>query len=156
LAAVGAHMAALLDEQIREAFGLFDADGTGTIDIEATALALKALGHGDFSKEDIERMLGPSSTVRNGLIDYAVFERLLKSKIGPRDGTEEIDRAYKMFDMDRKGGISLANLKAVAKMLGENPGDDILAEMITEADEDKDGEVSLAEFRTVMLHVRGS
>lgn len=29
LAAVGAHMAALLDEQIREAFGLFDADGTG-------------------------------------------------------------------------------------------------------------------------------
>jgi len=33
-------------------------------------------------------------------------------------------------DLDKKGKISFANLKEVARMLGENPGDDVLMEMI--------------------------
>jgi Ca2+-binding EF-hand superfamily protein len=40
-------------------------------------------------------------------------------------------------------------------MLGENPGDDVLMEMIQEADEDRDGEVSFDEFKYVMLQMKG-
>jgi len=43
----------------------------------------------------------------------------------------------------------------VAKLLGENPGDDVLQEMIAEADEDRDGEVSFEEFKNVMLQMKG-
>ena len=38
---------------------------------------------------------------------------------------------------------------------GSNPGDDVLMEMIQEADEDRDGEVSFEEFKNVMLQMKG-
>ena len=40
-------------------------------------------------------------------------------------------------------------------MLGENPGDDVLREMIAEADDDRDGEISFEEFQNVMVAMRG-
>lgn len=40
-------------------------------------------------------------------------------------------------------------------MLGEDPGDEVLREMIAEADDDRDGEISLEEFSKVMVAMRG-
>ena len=39
-----------------EAFNLFDADGSGAIDAEELALALRGLGFGEQSREDIDRV----------------------------------------------------------------------------------------------------
>jgi Ca2+-binding EF-hand superfamily protein len=148
-------MAALTDEQIKEAFNLFDADGSGAIDAEEMALAMKGLGFGDHSKEDIDKMVSNMDTDQNGLIEYPEFEKIMKSKMTEKDSPEEIMKAFQLFDMDKTGTISLTNLKAVAKMLGESPGDEVLQEMITEADEDGDGEISFHEFKHVMLQMKG-
>ena len=61
-------MAALTDEQIKEAFNLFDADGSGAIDAEEMALAMKGLGFGDQPREEIEKMIlrGARERVREG------------------------------------------------------------------------------------------
>ncbi|EAN91314.1 putative centrin-4 [Trypanosoma cruzi] len=148
-------MAALTDEQIREAFNLFDADGSGAIDAEEMALAMKGLGFGDLPRDEVERMIRTMSTDSNGLIGYGEFERVVKSRMAQKDSPEEILKAFQLFDLDKKGKISFANLKEVAKLLGENPGDDVLQEMIAEADEDGDGEVSFDEFKNVMMQMRG-
>ena len=42
-------------EQLKEAFNLFDADGSGAIDAEEMALAMKGLGFGDQPREEIEK-----------------------------------------------------------------------------------------------------
>lgn len=148
-------MAALTDEQIREAFNLFDADGSGAIDAEEMALAMKGLGFGDLPRDEVERIIRSMRTDANGLVEYGEFEAMVKSRMAPKDSPEEILKAFQLFDLDKKGKISFANLKEVAKLLGENPGDDVLKEMIAEADEDGDGEVSFDEFKSVMLQMRG-
>eukprot|EP00994_Dinema_validum_P003790 NODE_1840_length_828_cov_377.727856_g1451_i0.p2 GENE.NODE_1840_length_828_cov_377.727856_g1451_i0~~NODE_1840_length_828_cov_377.727856_g1451_i0.p2 ORF type:complete len:150 (+),score=42.48 NODE_1840_length_828_cov_377.727856_g1451_i0:84-533(+) len=148
-------MAALTDEQIKEAFNLFDADGSGAIDAEEMALAMKGLGFGDQPREEIDKMIKSIDTDENGLIEYPEFEKMMKAKMSTKDSPEEILKAFQLFDMDKTGKISFANLKHVAKMLGENPGDDVLQEMIAEADEDRDGEISFHEFKSVMMQMKG-
>jgi len=119
------------------------------------ALAMKGLGFGDQPREEIEKMIKSIDADDNGLIEYAEFEKMMKSKMAQKDSPEEILKAFQLFDLDKKGKISFANLKEVARMLGENPGDDVLMEMIQEADEDRDGEVSFEEFKNVMLQMKG-
>jgi centrin-3 len=41
-------------------------------------------------------------------------------KIQARDPREEILRAFKLFDTDNKGKISLRDLRKISKELGEN------------------------------------
>jgi Ca2+-binding EF-hand superfamily protein len=146
---------ALTVDQIKEAFNLFDADGSGAIDVDEMTLAMKGLGFGELPRDEVQRMVQTLDLNSNGLIEWPEFEKMMKQKMTAKDSNEEILKAFQLFDIDKKGKISLENLRAVAKMLGENPGDDVLREMIEEADEDRDGQISLAEFKNVMVQMKG-
>ena len=52
--------------------------------------------------------------------------RAVTEKILARDPLDEIRRAFRLFDDDGTGRISLRNLKRVAKELGENLDDEEL------------------------------
>ena len=59
-------------------------------------------------------------------------------------------QAFRLFDDDETGFITLKNLRRVAKEIGENMTDEELQEMIEEADRDGDGQVSEEEFLRMM------
>ena len=67
-----------------------------------------------------------------------------------RDPREEILKAFRLFDDDTTGKISLKNLKRVARELGETMTEEELQEMIDEADRDGDGEINEDEFIRIM------
>ncbi|CAK0838310.1 unnamed protein product [Prorocentrum cordatum] len=64
--------------------------------------------------------------------------------------TYEILKAFRLFDDDETGKITLKNLKRVANELGERMTDEELQEMIDEADRGGDGEVNEEEFLRIM------
>lgn len=132
----------------REAFDLFDTDGSGTIDAKELKVAMRcaflsisyptapmhtssttrALGF-EPKKEEIKKLIADADKDGNGTIDFDDFLSMMTSKMGERDSREEIIKAFKLFDDDNTGTITFKNLKRVAKELGENLTDEELQEV---------------------------
>ena len=136
-------------QEIKEAFDLFDTDGSGTIDAKELKVAMRALGF-EPKKEEIRKMIADIDKDGSGVIDFHEFLEMMTVKMAERDPREEMLKAFRLFDDDETGKISFRNLKRVAKELGENMTDDEIQEMIEEADRDGDGEISEEEFMRIM------
>ncbi|EJU02668.1 EF-hand [Dacryopinax primogenitus] len=142
----------LTDEQkqeIKEAFELFDTDKDGAVDYHELKVAMRALGF-DMKKAEVLKILRDNDSDASGAMRYEDFVRVMTERILARDPLDEIRRAFKLFDDDGTGKISLRNLRRVAKELGENLDDDELQAMIEEFDLDQDGEINEQEFLAIM------
>uniref|UniRef100_A0A8D2N821 EF-hand domain-containing protein n=1 Tax=Zonotrichia albicollis TaxID=44394 RepID=A0A8D2N821_ZONAL len=135
--------------EIRDAFELFDTDGSGSIDVKELKVAMRALGF-EPKKEEIKKIISDIDKEGTGKISFSDFLAVMSQRMAEKDSKEEILKAFKLFDDDETGKISFQNLKRVAKVLGENLTDEELQEMIDEADRDGDGQVSEQEFLRIM------
>jgi len=136
-------------QEIKEAFDLFDTDGSENIDAKELKVAMRALGF-EPKKEEIKKMISDIDKDGTGTIDFNEFLEMMTAKMSERDSKEEILKAFRLFDDDETGKISLKNLRRVAKEIGENMTDEELQEMIEEADRDGDGEIDQDEFLRIM------
>merc|ERR1712028_36624 len=82
------------------------------------------------------------------------FGEFLEMMMGEKDSREDIEKVFKLFDDDNTNKISFRNLARVAEELGENIEDEELQDMISQADEDGDGEINLDEFYSIILLYR--
>merc|ERR1719245_774840 len=136
-------------QEIKEAFDLFDTDGSGTIDSKELKVAMRALGF-EPKKEEIRKMIDDIDKDGSGAIDFNEFLEMMTQKMSEKDSKEEILKAFRLFDDDETGFITLKNLRRVAKDIGENMSDEELQEMIDEADRDGDGQINEDEFLRIM------
>ncbi|KAK3079968.1 hypothetical protein LTS18_003476 [Coniosporium uncinatum] len=161
-------------EEINEAFALFDLDKDGYIDYHELKVAMKALGF-DLPKQEIISILAthgkPATSIANApgqpsraaaqptsftgparqLLPLSSFQTLMASRILARDPRDEILRAFELFDDGNKGNITLADLRRVARELGEGLQEEELMAMIDEFDMDGDGAISREEFVGICL-----
>ena len=136
-------------QEIKEAFELFDTDKTGTIDYHELKVAMRALGF-DVKKQEVLAIMRDYDSEGSGQIEFPDFLEIMTTKISERDPVEEILKAFKLFDEDSTGLITVRNLRRVARELGENLSDDELQAMIDEFDKDGDGQISEQEFLNIM------
>ena len=136
-------------QEIKEALELFDPDKTGTIDYPDHKVCRRALGF-DVKKQEVLNLMREYDREGSGQIEYPDFLEIMTTKISERDPIEEISKAFKLFDEDNTGRISLRNLRRIAREMQENLSDDELQAMIDEFDKDGDGEISEAEFLAIM------
>lgn len=112
-------------------------------------MAMRALGF-EPKKDEIKKMIADIDKDGSGTIDFEEFLQMMTAKMGERDSREEIMKAFKLFDDDNTGFITLKNLQRVAKELGENLTVEELQEMIDEADRNGDGQIDEEEFFRIM------
>ena len=85
-----------------------------------------------------------------GRVEFDIFLSIATRKILNRNPQEEILKTFDLFDVDKKGKISIDNLKIIAENLGEELPEDEIKAMIEEFDRDLDGELNFNEFRYIM------
>ncbi|MGH0185696.1 UNVERIFIED_CONTAM: hypothetical protein FKN15_018713 [Acipenser sinensis] len=136
-------------QEIKEAFELFDTDKDKEIDYHELKVAMRALGF-DVKKADVLKILKDYDREGSGKIAFDDFNEVVTDWMLDRDPQEEMIKAFKLFDDDDSGKISLRNLRRVARELGENMTDEELRAMIDEFDNDGDGEINQEEFFSIM------
>jgi len=131
--------------EIKEAFDLFDPDGTGKIAIKDLKIALRALGFEPTMKE-IQTLVADVTPECSNSLSYEEFMKIMLIKMTAEESQSEILRAFRLFDDDKTGKISFENIKRVSIELEEELTDEEIRDMINQVDEDGDGEISLEEF----------
>ena len=136
-------------QEIKEAFDLFDTEGTGAIDSKELKVAMRALGF-EPKKEEVRKIIQDIDKNGEGFLKFDDFMEIMTQKMIERDPIEEIKKAFKLICEEGHDKITLKSLKKVARELGENMSEDELTEMIEEADKDQDGEIGEEDFIRIM------
>ncbi|XP_020088138.1 caltractin-like [Ananas comosus] len=140
-------------QEIKEAFDLFDIDGSGTIDGKELNVAMRALGF-EMTEEQINQMIADVDKDGSGAIDFDEFVYMMTTKIGEKDTREELMKAFRIIDQDNNGKISDVDIQRIARDLGESFTLQEIREMIEAADRNGDGEVDANEFITIMKNTK--
>ncbi|CAN6293736.1 unnamed protein product [Urochloa humidicola] len=142
-------------KEIKEAFDLFDIDGSGTIDARELNVAMRALGF-EMTPElwwwwqQIQQMIAEVDKDGSGTIDFDEFVHMMTDKMGERDARDELYKAFRIIDKDGNGKISDIDIQRLAIETGEHFTIDEVREMIEAADENGDGEIDMEEFMKMM------
>merc|ERR1712124_240360 len=136
-------------QEIKEAFDLFDVDGSGNIDIKELTIAMKALGC-EPKPGEIEKMIADVDDDGSGEIGFDEFLQMMTDKILNKDPKDDMLKAFRLFDDDQTGSVSLKNLKRVSRETNQTLSDDELQEMLNDADKDEDGVLNEEEFLIMM------
>merc|ERR1712022_80963 len=91
--------------EIKEAFDLFDTDGSGAIDAKELKVAMRALGF-EPKKEEIRKMIGDLDKNNDGTVDFEELMILMSGKLSDKDAKEDIVKAFRLFDEDETNKVS--------------------------------------------------
>lgn len=97
-------------QEIKEAFDLFDVNGSGTIDLKELKIAMQVLGF-EPEKEEVKQKL--TEINQEGLAPLVLknFFPIMNVKMSEEDEKEEILKVFKLFDDDATRSISLNNIE---------------------------------------------
>merc|ERR1711965_1152258 len=136
-------------KEVKEAFDLFDTDGSGAIDAGELSIAMQALGFNPSSSE-IAKMMKDIDTDGNATVEYEEFLEMMEGKMAGKDPVEEMKKAFALYDIDNKGKITVTDMMRVGKELGENLSKEELQSVLDETDRDGSGTITEEEFVRVM------
>jgi calcium-dependent protein kinase len=133
--------------ELLDLFRQFDTNGDGVLSKQEVMEGYKAyLGDVEAEKE-AERIMQEVDLDKSGTIDYNEFilAALNRQKVLNK---EKLEATFKMFDKDGNGKISADEIRSI---LGNTNEKSALDAIINEVDVNGDGEVSLIEFKEMML-----
>ncbi|KAL2019393.1 hypothetical protein VTK56DRAFT_9684 [Thermocarpiscus australiensis] len=148
--------------RINEAFDLFDSNKDGLISYEEFRFVLRALGFDLPKPQTYDILIRHGQKPPNWPLDqecvpvYRVFnlsaiQAITGTLIRQRDPREEMRRAFRLFDVDNKGMITVEDLRRVCAQVGNNIPDSDIVSMIEEFDASGKGGVDEDEFARVMM-----
>ncbi|XP_036406790.1 calcium-binding protein 2a isoform X2 [Megalops cyprinoides] len=138
-------------EELKEAFVEFDKDKDGFINCKDLGECMRTMGYMPTEMELIEL----SQQISGGKIDFEDFVELMGPKMlaetADMIGVKELRDAFKEFDSNGDGQISLTELReAMKKLMGEQLNPREIDEILRDVDLNGDGLVDFEEFVRMM------
>ncbi|KAI1387759.1 uncharacterized protein F4822DRAFT_291719 [Hypoxylon trugodes] len=159
--------------EINDCFHLFDMNKDDHLDFSEFRYALQALGFSNLSRADLIASFKSAARPRAGwtplpslpnqpppqptpgVVDLRLsreaFQALAARHVASRDPREELLKTFSLFDRGAKGLVTVDDLRAVVKELGEDVPDNELRGMIEQFDVEGKGGVSREEFLGIFL-----
>lgn len=132
---------------LKEAFSLFDADHDGEITVHELGRVMR--NHGlNPTDDELKDMIRNVDKNSNGAIDFNEFIEMMVRRDAKVE--EDVMHAFRVFDRDGDGYISVEELRLTMNNLGEPLTDHEVRSMIEEADLDGDGRINFQEFARLM------
>ncbi|XP_008583914.1 PREDICTED: calmodulin-like protein 5 [Galeopterus variegatus] len=139
----------LSEEQVAEfkvAFSTFDKNGDGTINTQELGVVMETLGM-KLSEAELQVIIAQVDTDHDGAISFQEFLAAITKRTKAWGSSEEALRAaFRVFDLDGDGHITVDELKQAMAEMGEQLQQEELDAMIRGADTDQDGRVNYEEF----------
>ena len=136
-------------EQIDRVFRAMDLNGDGKLSKDEIKGGYAEYFGRSLNDEEVDEMFDKVDADGSGAIDYSEFvvatmnEKNLLSN-------NKLQSAFKMFDKDGGGSISIDEIKQVLSF-GQNLDEEVVKKIINQVDADGDGEISFDEFAQMML-----
>lgn len=139
-----------MKQEFREAFELFDKDGSGYINSRELLTVMRAFKQ-DPTKAEVQHLMQELDTNGNGKIEYEEFEKYMSDHYkSVEEANSSMMEAFKLFDKDGSGKIDADELKEAMMRLGDKLSKEEAEDMIKTADLDKDGKIDYIEFIRMM------
>lgn len=134
---------------LKNDFRLLDKDGDGILSKSEVEEAM--VKHSGMSKNDFDELIGKVDMNGDGQINYSEF---LTATINWENemSRERLEHAFKMFDTDNSGTVSLEELQVAFG--GSKNSKEVFMDMIKEADTNGDGVLDLEEFCNYMNFIQ--
>ena len=133
--------------EYKEAFDMFDKDGSGTIDVGEIVKIMKNFGY-PIKKSEAQRMISEIDDNGDGELDFEEFVTLMEKQTNYVDQTEEelVLTAFKSFDKDHDGKITNHEFKYLLTQMGDKFTDEELNLLFQESDLDINGTLDYQDF----------
>jgi len=139
------------EQELAEAFKLFDSDGDGIITSEELRALIEKVG-GTMTEGEAVALIHKADKDGNKGIDQSEFAELWNALHGGGEAEAKIREEFSKLDTDKSGYISKDEMLTVIS--GSFTGDKQAEAQrcVAELDVDKDGKVSYPEFLLVMKY----
>mmetsp|Transcript_19732 Transcript_19732/g.42496 ORF Transcript_19732/g.42496 Transcript_19732/m.42496 type:complete len:144 (-) Transcript_19732:31-462(-) len=133
-------------EELQEAFNMFDKSKKGSIAASDLGPVMSALGQ-NMSEVELKEMSGELGAE----VSFKAFcDNIAKKLEGPSNAAD-VKAAFAVFDKDKSGNVSAAQLKKILTELGEQLSSDEVDAMLKTADVDGSGNINYENFMKKML-----
>jgi calmodulin len=133
--------------ELKDAFTIFDADGSGSISSDELGDILKILGQ-NTSSEELRSMISKIDQDGNGTIDFEEFADFLAS--GEKVSVTSVESAFKVIDINGNGALDKEELRDVLTRLGESPRSNQIEYMMLAAGVPLNAEIDFQKFIRLM------
>ena len=158
-------------KEIKEAFDLYDNDGSQTLGLTQLQNVLLCLGY-DFSSKEMNSIMlefgdPPMNTsninsiynntankqpeINARRITYNSLLTMLTKKAKESDAEEDIIDCFKLIDVNGTGKLGYDEIKYLMLLLGENFCDEEINEIITQVDSTGKGQIDYKDFVKMTL-----
>lgn len=134
-------------DQLIAAFEMIDKNKDNVISADELKQLMQSYGE----TAPISQVQDMINEVKVGGIDINAFVRVMQKTMENTETVENLREAFKVFDKDANGFISVTELRDAMINYGEKLSQEEVEEMVTEADIHKDGHINIEEFIMMMI-----
>ncbi|XP_019168314.1 PREDICTED: calcium-dependent protein kinase 24 [Ipomoea nil] len=136
-------------ESIKEMFHMMDTDKNGNLSFEELKDGLSMMGQ-PVADHDVQLLMDAADVDGNGMLNCEEFITLAVH-LTNLSNDDNLHKAFLIFDKDNSGYIEFEELRDyLLEIDDDNKNDQVVQEIIFDADLDKDGRISFPEFKAMM------